>query len=272
MTGPTSVSSSQPTPSRSFSASPDEPRRELVVDALLRDHAARRGAALAGGAERRPEDPLDGEVEVGVVEDDDRVLAAELEVDVLEAVGRVLRDLDARLARAGERDHGHVGVRDDRVADLSPPPWTMLTTPAGTPASIRSSTKRSPSVGRVRRRLEDDRVPADERGQDLPRRDRDREVPRRDHADDADRLRTLMLNLSGSSDGRRLAEQAPALAAHVVGHVDRFLDVAARPRRSTLPISRAISWARSSFCSVRSCAKRKRISPRFGAGTRRQSS
>ena len=39
------------------------------------------------------------------------------------------------------------------------------------------------SVGR----LEDDRVPADERGRDLPRRDRDREVPRRDHADDADR-------------------------------------------------------------------------------------
>jgi hypothetical protein len=41
---------------------------------------------------------------------------------------------------------------------------------------------------------------------------------------------------------------------------------------STLPISRAISCARSSFCSLRRCAKRNRISPRFGAGTRRQSS
>src|SRR5919197_4546255 len=41
---------------------------------------------------------------------------------------------------------------------------------------------------------------------------------------------------------------------------------------STLPISWAIRSARSSFCSVRSCAKRKRISPRRGAGTRRHSS
>src|ERR671937_3091477 len=40
---------------------------------------------------------------------------------------------------------------------------------------------------------------------------------------------------------------------------------------STLPISRDISSARSSLCSVRSCAKRKRMLPRSGAGTRRQS-
>ena len=40
-------------------------------------------------------------------------------------------------------------------------------------------------------------------------------------------MRTLMLNLSRSSRRRRLAEEAPALAGHVVAHVDRFLDVAA---------------------------------------------
>ncbi len=108
-----------------------EPRGELVVDALLRDHAARGGAALAGSAERRPEDALDGEVEVGVVEHDDRVLAAELEVDVLQAVGCVLRHLDAGLARAGERDHRHVGVGDDRVPDLSPAPVDDVDDAAG---------------------------------------------------------------------------------------------------------------------------------------------
>ena len=64
----------------------DELRLELAVDLLVDDHAARRGAALAGGAERRPDDPVGGEVEVGVVHDDDRVLAAELEVDALEVV------------------------------------------------------------------------------------------------------------------------------------------------------------------------------------------
>src|SRR5690242_5820129 len=41
---------------------------------------------------------------------------------------------------------------------------------------------------------------------------------------------------------------------------------------STLPISRAISWATSSLCSASSEPKRKRISPRLGAGTSRHSS
>jgi hypothetical protein len=41
---------------------------------------------------------------------------------------------------------------------------------------------------------------------------------------------------------------------------------------STFPISRVISCASSSLCSVRSWAKRKSTSPRFGAGTSRHSS
>src|SRR3954467_13838413 len=41
---------------------------------------------------------------------------------------------------------------------------------------------------------------------------------------------------------------------------------------STFPISRAISWATSSFASASSAPKRKRISPRRGAGTSRHSS
>ena len=61
--------------------------------------------------------PSTREVEVGVVHDDDRVLAAELEVDVLEVVGRVPHHRDAGLARAGERDDGHVRVPDEPVAD-----------------------------------------------------------------------------------------------------------------------------------------------------------
>ena len=98
----------------------DEPLLQLVVDGLVHDHAARRRAALAGGAERRPDDALDGEVEVGVVHDDDPVLAAELEVDVLEAVRGGLRHEHARLARAGERDHGTSGWRTSGSPASSP--------------------------------------------------------------------------------------------------------------------------------------------------------
>src|SRR6266487_443161 len=56
----------------------DEARGELVVDGLVDDHAARGRAALARGAESRPDDAVDGQIEIGVVHDDDRVLAAEL--------------------------------------------------------------------------------------------------------------------------------------------------------------------------------------------------
>ena len=40
-------------------------------------------------------------------------------------------------------------------------------------------------------------------------------------------MRTLIMNLSRQLARRRLAEEAPALAGHVVAHVDRLLDVAA---------------------------------------------
>ena len=70
----------------------DEPPLELGVQALVDDHPARRGAALPGRPERRPQDPVDRKLEVRVVHDDDRVLAAELEVDVLEVLGRVPQD------------------------------------------------------------------------------------------------------------------------------------------------------------------------------------
>ena len=52
---------------------------ELVVDGLVHDHGAERGAALAGGAEPGEKGALDREIQVSVRHDDERVLAAELQ-------------------------------------------------------------------------------------------------------------------------------------------------------------------------------------------------
>src|SRR5207249_1162869 len=59
---------------------------EFAVDAFLHDDAAGGGATLAGGAEASPESAFNGEIEVGIVEDDHRILAAEFERAMLEAL------------------------------------------------------------------------------------------------------------------------------------------------------------------------------------------
>jgi hypothetical protein len=117
----------------------DEPCGEGVVETLVDDDAARRRAPLPRGAERRPHDPVDREVEVRVVHHDDRVLAAELEVDVLETVRGRLEHLDAGLARAGERDHADVRDGDEPLADRASATVDDVHDAGGTPASVRSS-------------------------------------------------------------------------------------------------------------------------------------
>src|SRR6184192_368846 len=64
---------------------------ELVEDRTQHDRAARRRAALPGGAERATRDGLGGLLEISVVHDDDRVLPAHLELDLAQAVERLCK-------------------------------------------------------------------------------------------------------------------------------------------------------------------------------------
>ena len=94
------------------SASPDD---DVVVDAAGGEHAGRRGAVLAGVVVARAGDRLQRALEADVVEHDHRRLAAELEVHALERVGGGARDVLAGVDRPRQRDHVHVGVRDQRL-------------------------------------------------------------------------------------------------------------------------------------------------------------
>src|SRR6185295_5073870 len=136
-----------------------------------------------------------------------RVLAAELEMDVLQAVGRGLRHLDSSLARARERDHRYIRMRDDRVTDLSPTSVDDVDDARRNTRVVQQLDEALAERRRVRRRLEDDGVSADERRQDLPGGNRDREVPRRDHTDDTDRLAHAHVELVAELGRGRLAEQ-----------------------------------------------------------------
>ena len=67
----------------------------------------------------RVDQPLDGAVEVGVVEDDERRLAAELERQAFARACRRLANDAADLGRTGERDLVDARVIDDRGASLT---------------------------------------------------------------------------------------------------------------------------------------------------------
>jgi hypothetical protein len=87
------------------------------VDPGPGDDAARRRAVLARVVVAADLHPLDHGVEVGVVEHQHRGLAAQLEVDAGERVGRGPQDGLAGRHLARERHHGHVRVGDQRGAD-----------------------------------------------------------------------------------------------------------------------------------------------------------
>jgi hypothetical protein len=82
----------------------EELLQEGVVDVVVDDRDAERGAALAGGAEAGEQRALGGEVQVGVRHHDERVLAAQLEAGVLQVPAGQLADLRPDGARAGEAD------------------------------------------------------------------------------------------------------------------------------------------------------------------------
>ena len=94
---------------------------EPVVDLRTGDDPAGRGAVLTGIPEAERLEVLDDRLHVGVVEHDDRRLAAELEVEPLDPVGGDPGDVLAGVGVAGDRDHPDLRVADERVADRRRP-------------------------------------------------------------------------------------------------------------------------------------------------------
>ena len=251
------------------------PRREavddVVVDAWRREHAGRGRAVLAGVVVAGAGDRLQRGLQVDVVEDDDRRLAAELEVHALERVGRRAwrSTCRSRRCRSGRPCRPRGG---STIAAPAGSPWppTTLRTPGG-----RMSAASSASLQRRQRRrlgrLEHDRVAGGERRADLPDRHHQRVVPGRDLADDADRLaadeRGVALDVLAGGLALQVAGGAGE-EAQVVGD-DRHLVARARPRsacRRRRPRGRAIS----SPCSSIRSASRSSARARSPGGVRAQ--
>src|SRR5205807_1482497 len=97
----------------------------------------------------------------GVFEDDDRVLPAELEVDVLQVVGGVAHHGDSRLARARQRDDRHVGMPNDSISDIGAEPMYDVYDAGRDSGLPQQLDEALAEERRVRRGLEDHSVAAD---------------------------------------------------------------------------------------------------------------
>ena len=157
---------------------------EGLGDAALHEQPRARQAHLAGVVVLL-DGEVDGEIEVGVVEDHRRALAAELEGARHQVVGGRAGDHLRGGNRSGEADAGHVRVGRQRRAGLGAEALHDVEDARGQAGLVRE-------VGEVRggqrgplRRLEDDGVAGRECRADAPRGEHQGRVPGRDDHRDA---------------------------------------------------------------------------------------
>jgi hypothetical protein len=144
-------------------------------------------AGLALVVETRPGADHGGLVQVGVVENDQRVVAAELQRHLLQQAARGLRDPPADRGGAGEVDHRDVRVGDQALAHLDVT-RQHLEKPGGQPGLCEQLGDGETAGQRgFRGRLDQHRVAEGERRRDHPHAEHQREVPRRDDANQPDR-------------------------------------------------------------------------------------
>ena len=201
---------------------------KLFINALLHNDAAGGGAALAGGTEAAPEAAFNGEVEIGIIEHDHRILAAQFERAVLKTFRRNAADDAAHRRRSGQRNSTHVDMLRQRRADVGTKSADDVDDSFRESGIGKSANKIKRRQRRILSGLDDAGVAADDCGKKFPRRNRHGKIPRRDHAADADGLAHGHGKLVRHFRRHGGTEQATAFARIVISGVNRFLHVAPR--------------------------------------------
>ena len=101
-------------------------RFEVFTDRLLHQEARRGGAALAIDRIDHEDHRIERAVQIRVVEDDDRVLAAKFQMRAFQRVGALLHDHRAGAAFADEGDRLDIGMLGQRLAGLLAEPLTTF--------------------------------------------------------------------------------------------------------------------------------------------------
>ena len=162
----------------------EQRRVEPAVDEDALDRAA--DLAVAGG-EATLHQRLGGGGDIRVLADDGGVVAAELQMHLLQCAGRHLEDAPAGSGAAGHGDHLHAFGGDQRLAGV-PPAGHHLMRAARQPRLLEVAADLDHGERTVLRRLGDDCVPGGKPAGDLVAPELDRVVERHDGGDHAERL------------------------------------------------------------------------------------
>ena len=165
-----------------------DPADEFVVDLLLDEQAAAGGAHLSGVVEDRHRGGGDGDVEVGVGEDDVRRLPAQLERDPLEVAGGGPHDRLTGGGGTGEGDLVDVAVFSQRRARGLAEPRHDIDYAGRNPGFHHQFGEPQRRQRRLFGRLQDHGAAGGERRADLPDARGERAVPGNDGSDHADRF------------------------------------------------------------------------------------
>ncbi len=161
---------------------------EFAIDRPLDEEAVGGQAILARGHELGLDRLLDGAVEVGVSEDDERRVAAELQHQVLDRLGRLAEEQPANLGRAGEGEHAHARVLGPGRDDLGGAAGDYVEDAGGNAGAFGKNGKGERRERRFMGGMGDRRAAGGERRRRLAGEHRRREIPRRHQRGNAGRL------------------------------------------------------------------------------------
>ena len=165
----------------------EEALGELVSDGLLHKEA-RSGKADLACVVVLVGRLLDRSVEIGVGEDEERRLAAELEGDRDDVLGRGLADQASGVDRARERDTADPGMGDERGSRLLSDPLHNVQDPRRQLGLLGEIGEEGAGQRRPLGRLQDGRASGGKGRTDFPGREHEGRIPGRDQRRDAGRV------------------------------------------------------------------------------------
>jgi len=166
----------------------EEAGEEAVVDLLVQIEARGRHADLPRVAELEGLQQVGGALDVGVFEDEDRRMPAQLHRRALHVLRRERGELLAHRHRSGERNLAHDRRADQVVGDLVRHAPDDVQAPGRQACIVKDARERDDRARRVFGPLEHERAARAERRADLADRLAGREVPRREGRAHAYRL------------------------------------------------------------------------------------